>query len=203
MDQLASKDKSLVSPYGDRMVQLYAEFNRPKLLPFLRSSIPYKLDMALNVVETREFRPEQVFLLGKTNPHINITVYSFVNNFRVKGHLSFMYPPKYVFAVFKKSASIFRVINFHTDFCLWSPCSVAWLFTWIKTLMNLIFGIWVAFTYIHFQNNSSKLAQDICHVSRYNGDFLQYIHSQTSVAKLCWYNVQILLNTRWKWWYMY
>ncbi|WAQ93716.1 VPS41-like protein [Mya arenaria] len=55
----------LVTPYSGNMVKLYAEFNQAKLLPFLRSSIPYPLDMALKVVEERSLRPEQVFLLGR------------------------------------------------------------------------------------------------------------------------------------------
>ena len=46
------------------MVKLYSEYDRPKLLPFLKSSNNYQLDMALNIVETREFVPEQVYLLG-------------------------------------------------------------------------------------------------------------------------------------------
>ncbi|XP_052801970.1 vacuolar protein sorting-associated protein 41 homolog isoform X2 [Mya arenaria] len=65
LDRLASTDQQLVTPYSGNMVKLYAEFNQAKLLPFLRSSIPYPLDMALKVVEERSLRPEQVFLLGR------------------------------------------------------------------------------------------------------------------------------------------
>ena len=54
-------------PYSGDMVKLYAEYDRQKLLPFLKSSNNYQLDMALNIVETREFVPEQVYLLGLYN----------------------------------------------------------------------------------------------------------------------------------------
>ena len=59
------KDYQLVIPYSDQIVKLYAEFDRPKLLPFLKSSVPYPVDLALKEVEMREFDEEQVFLLGR------------------------------------------------------------------------------------------------------------------------------------------
>ena len=61
------KDYQLVIPYSGQIVKLYAEFDRSKLLPFLKSSVPYPVDLALKEVEVREYDEEQVFLLGKYN----------------------------------------------------------------------------------------------------------------------------------------
>ncbi|XP_060554893.1 vacuolar protein sorting-associated protein 41 homolog isoform X2 [Ruditapes philippinarum] len=66
LDKLAMKDQQLIKSYATQMVKLYAEFDRPKLLPFLRGSVQYNLDSALKEVKVREFKPELVFLLGRT-----------------------------------------------------------------------------------------------------------------------------------------
>ncbi|XP_041366904.1 vacuolar protein sorting-associated protein 41 homolog [Gigantopelta aegis] len=65
LDQLIQKDKSLAQEHHGKMVQLYAEFDRSKLLPFLRHSESYPLQMALEECEARDFHKEQVFLLGR------------------------------------------------------------------------------------------------------------------------------------------
>ncbi|XP_045167945.2 vacuolar protein sorting-associated protein 41 homolog isoform X2 [Mercenaria mercenaria] len=66
LDKLAMKDQQSIKSFATQMVKLYAEYDRPKLLPFLRGSVQYNLDMALNEVKVREFKPELVFLLGRT-----------------------------------------------------------------------------------------------------------------------------------------
>ncbi|KAH3717295.1 hypothetical protein DPMN_060078 [Dreissena polymorpha] len=65
LHKLSLVDNQYILPYAGNMVKLYAEFDPPKLLPFLKSSVPYPLDMALEEVGTRQFRREQVFLLGR------------------------------------------------------------------------------------------------------------------------------------------
>ena len=64
LDQLIQKDMSLAQEHHGKMVRLYAEFDRSKLLPFLRRSESYPLQMALEECEARDFHKEQVFLLG-------------------------------------------------------------------------------------------------------------------------------------------
>ncbi|PVD30846.1 hypothetical protein C0Q70_10121 [Pomacea canaliculata] len=65
LDQLYTKDISAVHDYGHQMVELYCEFDRPKLLPFLRRSESYPLQKALEMCELRGYVKEQVFLLGR------------------------------------------------------------------------------------------------------------------------------------------
>ncbi|XP_048239189.1 vacuolar protein sorting-associated protein 41 homolog [Haliotis rufescens] len=65
LDQLIQKDMNSAQEHHGKMVKLYAEFDRPKLLPFLRRSESYPLQMALEECEARSFVREQVFLLGR------------------------------------------------------------------------------------------------------------------------------------------
>ncbi|KAL5007431.1 hypothetical protein ScPMuIL_016237 [Solemya velum] len=65
LDKLFTKDPDLSKEYHGHQVKLYAEFNRSRLLPFLRSSKWYKLQMAMEECEVRDFIPEQVYLLGR------------------------------------------------------------------------------------------------------------------------------------------
>jgi hypothetical protein len=64
LDQLFSRDMHAVSDYAGLMVELYAEFDRSKLLAFLRRSESYPLQKALEICQSRAFVKEQVFLLG-------------------------------------------------------------------------------------------------------------------------------------------
>ncbi|ESO87990.1 hypothetical protein LOTGIDRAFT_126722, partial [Lottia gigantea] len=65
LDQLIQKDNQASQPYHGRMVKLYAEFDQPKLLSFLRTSQSYPLQMAMDECQTRDLVKEQVFLLGR------------------------------------------------------------------------------------------------------------------------------------------
>lgn len=48
-----------------KLVNLYAKYNRPKLLPFLRRSKHYPIQEALDICESELFYPEMVYLLGQ------------------------------------------------------------------------------------------------------------------------------------------
>lgn len=74
------KDQQLVKNYATNMVKLYAEFDRSKLLPFLRGSVQYNLDMALNEVKVRGFKPELVFLLGRCIVHKVIRLWNHLHS---------------------------------------------------------------------------------------------------------------------------
>lgn len=50
--------------YHGLLVQLYADFARDKLLPFLRRSDQYPIQQALDICQQRCFYPEMVYLLG-------------------------------------------------------------------------------------------------------------------------------------------
>ncbi|KAK7109649.1 hypothetical protein V1264_013653 [Littorina saxatilis] len=65
LDQLFAKDNHAAHDYGGMMVELYAEYDRTKLLSFLRRSESYPLQKALEICERRGFVKEQVFLLGR------------------------------------------------------------------------------------------------------------------------------------------
>ncbi|KAL8579065.1 hypothetical protein ACOMHN_036004 [Nucella lapillus] len=65
LDQVFTKDPSAASDYGELMVELYGEFDRSKLLSFLRRSESYPLQKALEICERRGYVKEQVFLLGR------------------------------------------------------------------------------------------------------------------------------------------
>ncbi|KAL7418518.1 Vacuolar protein sorting-associated protein 41 [Cryptotrichosporon argae] len=65
LDALFDKDSSLCMPFSDRMVELYASFDAPRLMPFLRASNYYDLERAFTVCEERDLVPEMVFLLGR------------------------------------------------------------------------------------------------------------------------------------------
>lgn len=51
--------------YHGLLVQLYADFARDKLLPFLRRSDQYPIQQALDICQQRCFYPEMVYLLGR------------------------------------------------------------------------------------------------------------------------------------------
>ena len=65
LDQLIQKDIHGTQNFHGQLVKLYAEFDRPKLLPFLRRSEFYPLQTAWEECEIRDFVEEQVFLLGQ------------------------------------------------------------------------------------------------------------------------------------------
>lgn len=61
----ASEGKALVSDHADLAVSLFAEYDRPLLMEFLRTSQSYTLELASKICQQRSFIPEQVYLLSK------------------------------------------------------------------------------------------------------------------------------------------
>ena len=65
-DQTAVESKSLVEEFSDTAVDILAEYDRPLLMDFLKSSHSYTLEKALAISESRNYIPELVYLLSKT-----------------------------------------------------------------------------------------------------------------------------------------
>lgn len=61
----ASEGKSLVSDHADLALSLFAEYDRPLLMTFLRTSQSYTLSSASAVCKQRGYIPEWVYLLSK------------------------------------------------------------------------------------------------------------------------------------------
>lgn len=56
----------VLAEFGDLMVELFAEYDRPLLMDFLKDSHSYSLEKASAVCERRNYIPELVHLLSKT-----------------------------------------------------------------------------------------------------------------------------------------
>ncbi|CAZ84052.1 unnamed protein product [Tuber melanosporum] len=56
----------ILAEFGDLMVELFAEYDRPLLMDFLKDSHSYSLEKASAVCERRNYIPELVHLLSKT-----------------------------------------------------------------------------------------------------------------------------------------
>jgi hypothetical protein len=80
LDALFRKDPHLTMEYSDRLVgtldavssfadgyqvELYAEYEYPRLMEYLRASNYYSLERAYRICQERDFVPEMVFLLGR------------------------------------------------------------------------------------------------------------------------------------------
>ncbi|XP_039266626.2 vacuolar protein sorting-associated protein 41 homolog isoform X1 [Styela clava] len=65
LHSLFIRDPHIGSKYHSVQLTLYAEFERPKLLPFLKSSNYYALEEALHICEERDYVDETVFLLAR------------------------------------------------------------------------------------------------------------------------------------------
>jgi hypothetical protein len=65
LDSLFDKDPQFCLPYSDRIVELYAEYDNDRLMPFLRASNFYDLEKALKICRERDYVTEMVFLLGR------------------------------------------------------------------------------------------------------------------------------------------
>ncbi|KAI5452845.1 Vacuolar protein sorting-associated protein 41 [Naganishia albida] len=65
LDALFRKDPHLTVEYSDRLVELYAEYEYPRLMEYLRASNYYSLEKAYRICQERDFVPEMVFLLGR------------------------------------------------------------------------------------------------------------------------------------------
>jgi hypothetical protein len=64
LDQLFRKDPQLGKDYHNLQVQLYAEYDRPRLIHFLRTSNNLALQKTLEECQQRNLYPEMVYLLG-------------------------------------------------------------------------------------------------------------------------------------------
>ena len=62
---LAVEGKTLVSDHADIAVELFAEYERPLLMTFLKSSQSYTLESASKICERRTYIPELVYLLSR------------------------------------------------------------------------------------------------------------------------------------------
>ncbi|KAJ3297142.1 Vacuolar protein sorting-associated protein 41 [Borealophlyctis nickersoniae] len=65
LDAIFKKEPHEASEYHPLQVELYAEYDYPRLLEFLRSSTYYSVEKAYAICEARDLVPEMVFLLGK------------------------------------------------------------------------------------------------------------------------------------------
>lgn len=65
LEELAAIDELLVKGFENDMVQLYAQYARPKLLPFLSANNNYSIDDAIAVCEANAFVDELVYLLAQ------------------------------------------------------------------------------------------------------------------------------------------
>lgn len=65
LDALFELDPSLGTDYADLHVDLFAEFNRQRLMKFLRASTFYNLEKAYQICQDLNFVPEMVYLLGR------------------------------------------------------------------------------------------------------------------------------------------
>ncbi|KAI9098827.1 hypothetical protein DFS34DRAFT_619093 [Phlyctochytrium arcticum] len=65
LDALFKQDAQLGEQYHPAQVELYAEFDYPRLIDFLRLSPAYNVGIAYEICQKRDLVPEMVFLLGK------------------------------------------------------------------------------------------------------------------------------------------
>ncbi|KAI6244063.1 RING-type domain-containing protein [Aphelenchoides fujianensis] len=56
--------------HADLMIRLYAEYDRPKLLPFLKKCEIYKLEKALDICKRRGYTQEVIYLLGRSGDRL-------------------------------------------------------------------------------------------------------------------------------------
>ncbi|KAK9235437.1 hypothetical protein V1525DRAFT_381619 [Lipomyces kononenkoae] len=66
LERLQEVDGFAAQGFADLQVNLYAEYDRSKLLDFLKKSNSYNFEKASEICEKREYIPELVYILGKT-----------------------------------------------------------------------------------------------------------------------------------------
>ncbi|KAJ1019474.1 hypothetical protein NDA16_004591 [Ustilago loliicola] len=67
LDALFDRDPQQVTPFCDLQVKLYAEYDAPRLMSYLRAmSSFYSFEKAFSICESHDYVPEMVFLLGRT-----------------------------------------------------------------------------------------------------------------------------------------
>uniref|UniRef100_A0A914D3T3 RING-type domain-containing protein n=1 Tax=Acrobeloides nanus TaxID=290746 RepID=A0A914D3T3_9BILA len=64
LNRLLSKGEG--SDYSDLLIKLYAEYDKDKLMSFLRKAENYKIDQALEICKRHNYIEEVIFLLGKS-----------------------------------------------------------------------------------------------------------------------------------------
>ncbi|CAI5454571.1 unnamed protein product [Caenorhabditis angaria] len=69
LTKLLSRNEGL--EFADRAIQLYAEHDRKKLLPFLRKNEHYHLNQALKICQAKNYTEEVIFLLTKGGNHFD------------------------------------------------------------------------------------------------------------------------------------
>lgn len=65
LEQLNSVDPYACQQFGDLQARLYAEYDRPKLMSFLRKNSNYNYETIANACESRHYIPELVYIYGK------------------------------------------------------------------------------------------------------------------------------------------
>ncbi|EKG12097.1 hypothetical protein MPH_10808 [Macrophomina phaseolina MS6] len=65
-ERIAAEGRTLVEDFGDLAVELFAEYDRPLLMEFLKSSHSYDYEKACAVCDARQYIPELVYILSKT-----------------------------------------------------------------------------------------------------------------------------------------
>ncbi|ODQ64914.1 hypothetical protein NADFUDRAFT_11457, partial [Nadsonia fulvescens var. elongata DSM 6958] len=70
LERLNKEDNFTAREFGDLQVKLYAEFDRAKLMAFLRRNNNYVIEQAIKVCEERDYVPELVYLLGNVGQNI-------------------------------------------------------------------------------------------------------------------------------------
>jgi hypothetical protein len=90
LDSLFDKDPQFALPYSDRLVELYAEYNHERLMPFLRASNFYDLEKALRICRERDYVAEMVFLLGRmgNNKQALMLIIERLGDVQMVSHLS-------------------------------------------------------------------------------------------------------------------
>ncbi|PSN60324.1 vacuolar assembly protein-like protein [Corynespora cassiicola Philippines] len=65
-DRLAADGKIVAEEFADLMVELFARYDRPLLMEYLKKSQSYDLGKATSICEDKEYIPELVHILSKT-----------------------------------------------------------------------------------------------------------------------------------------
>ncbi|KAI9807969.1 MAG: hypothetical protein M1825_005276 [Sarcosagium campestre] len=65
-EQALADSRALVENFGDIVVDVFAEYDRPLFMEFLKSSQSYTFEQASDVCERRNYVPELVYLFSKT-----------------------------------------------------------------------------------------------------------------------------------------
>jgi len=70
LNRLMNRGQILPSQYSDLLIRLYAEHDRPKLLPFLKNCSNYRLDVALEICRRKQFVEETIEILDRSGARL-------------------------------------------------------------------------------------------------------------------------------------